>query len=141
VERSKPCLSFWFVLGSRQHAGIDKVKKSMRTGLFGHESIFESEERTRRCKLKQQQLLVIIGLSFGNLPYLQRRGPSSFERRLLKEFEEYFHVLVTAAFDSFELFLQRHRSAYMGWSSHLHVSMPHVEELADLLCCFPQYFL
>jgi hypothetical protein len=40
---------------------------------------------------------VVLGLSFGNLSRLQRRDPTSFQRRFLEEFEESFHVLVKAA--------------------------------------------
>jgi hypothetical protein len=89
---------------------------------------------------KQQKLLVVLDLSFGNLSRLQNRNPTSFQRRFLEEFEESFHVLSKAAFDSFELFIQRNISARMDGSPHLHVSMPHVEKLADLPMLLPTIF-
>jgi hypothetical protein len=62
-----------------------------------------------------------------------RRGSTSCGRRFLKEFEESLIVLVKTAFLSFEEFLKFNRSAHMASTPHLHVSMPHVEKLADLL--------
>jgi hypothetical protein len=53
--------------------------------------------------MKQQKLLVVLGLSFGIFLYLLRRGPTSFERRLLKEFEESLIVLVKRSFCSFKI--------------------------------------
>jgi hypothetical protein len=63
-----------------------------------------------------------------------RRGPTSFERRSLKEFEESFHVLVLVktTLVSFELFLQINLPSGVGVIPDLPISMPHVEKLADL---------
>ena len=91
--------------------------------------------------MKQQKILVVLVLSFGNLPHLSRCGPTSFERRFHKEFEESLPVLVKTAFYHFELFLQIIRSAHMNAIPHLHVSMPHVEMLADLLVLLPPIYL
>jgi hypothetical protein len=70
---------------------------------------------------------------FGNLLHLSRRGPTSFECRFLEEFEESLPILAKTVFCSFECFLHINRSLLMVASPHLHVSMPHVEKLADLL--------
>jgi hypothetical protein len=83
-----------------------------------------------------------LGLSFGNLFHLSRRGPTSFERRFLKEFEESSRILVTikTALSCFEQLLPQNRSACMGLIPHLHVSMPHVEKLADFLVLLPPIY-
>jgi hypothetical protein len=83
--------------------------------------------------MKHQILLVGLGLSFGNLLHLSRRGPTSFERRFLKDFEESLHVLGKTSFVTFEVFLHINKCARMCIRPHLHVSMPDVEKLADLL--------
>jgi hypothetical protein len=75
---------------------------------------------------------VELGLSFGNFFHALRCGLTSFERRFLKEFEESLHAIVKQLFVFFEMFLQPNLVARMGLSPHLHVSMPHVEKLADL---------
>jgi hypothetical protein len=82
--------------------------------------------------VKQQKLLLVLVLSFGNFPHLLRRGLTSFERRFLEKFEESFHVLAKTAFGSFEFFLQFNFPAVMDAIPELHVSMPHVEKLGDL---------
>jgi hypothetical protein len=69
----------------------------------------------------------------GNLFHLSRRGLTSFERRFFKKFKEPLPVLVKKALSYFECLLQINGLLRMGASSHLHVSMPHVEEFADLL--------
>jgi hypothetical protein len=65
----------------------------------------------------QQKLLVVLGLTFGNLLHLSCRGPTSFERRFLKEFQESLPVLVMKVFFCFELFLQRELGPYGGQSA------------------------
>ena len=90
--------------------------------------------------MRQQKLLVMLGLSFGNLPHLSCRGPTSFERRFLKEFEESLIFLVKTPIFSYELFLQMNRSGRMDGTPHLHVSMPDVEKLADFLVLLPPIF-
>jgi hypothetical protein len=58
-------------------------------------------------------------------------------RRFLEEFKESLTVLDKTAFINFESFLQIIGSARMASTPHLHVSMPHVEELADFLVLPP----
>jgi hypothetical protein len=67
-----------------------------------------------------------------------RPDPTSFERRFLKEFEESFRVL--AEFFAFEVFARTNRLAHMLITPNLHVSMSHVEKLADLLVLLPPIF-
>jgi hypothetical protein len=83
--------------------------------------------------VKQKKLLVVLFPLAGKFLHLSRRGPTSFERRFLKEFEELLPVLAKNEFVSFEVFLHLHKSARMVVSPHLHVSIPHVEKLADFL--------
>jgi hypothetical protein len=83
--------------------------------------------------VKQQPLLGVLVLTFGNLLHLSRRGLTSFECRFLKEFEESLLVPGKTAFSSFEAFLQSNKSVSMEVSPHLHGSIPHVEKLADFL--------
>jgi hypothetical protein len=83
--------------------------------------------------LKQKTRLVVLGMSFGNRPHLSRRGPTSFERRFLKELEESLIFLVKTAFFFFEEFFQIDRTVRMDGTPHLHVSMTHVEKLAYML--------
>jgi hypothetical protein len=89
----------------------------------------------------QYILLVFLVQTFGNLPHLSRCGPTSFERRFSKEFEESLHVLVKSAFYKFECLFRIIHSAHMNVCPNLHISMPHVEKLADspvlLLPIFP----
>jgi hypothetical protein len=61
----------------------------------------------------------VLGLSFGNLPPLSRRGPTSFERRFLEEFEELFLVLAKTAFCSFEFFRPFNKSPRLSVSPNL----------------------
>jgi hypothetical protein len=82
----------------------------------------------------------VLDLSLGNLFHLSRRGPTSFERRFLKEFEESLIFLVKSTFSLFECFLQNNRAAHMIIIPHLHVSMSHVEKLADFLVLLPPIF-
>jgi hypothetical protein len=88
--------------------------------------------------VKQQKNLVTLGLSFGNLSHLSRRGPTSFVRRFLEEFEESSPVLVKTALSFFDCFLSTNISTRMDVSPHLHISMPHVEKLADFLMLLNQ---
>jgi hypothetical protein len=83
--------------------------------------------------VKQQKLLVVLGLPFVNLPHLSRRGPTSFKRRFLEDFEESLPVLVKTMIFYLKPFLGRSSlSARMGVIPHLPISVPHVEKLADL---------
>jgi hypothetical protein len=75
----------------------------------------------------------VLGLSFGNLLHLSRRGLTSFERRFLEESEESLPILSKAALSTFEFLLQLSNAVRMIVSPHLHASMPHVEKFADLL--------
>jgi hypothetical protein len=61
----------------------------------------------------QNMPLVVLGLSFGNLRHLERRGLASFECRFLEELKEYFPFLVKTAFISFEMFLHEINFARM----------------------------
>jgi hypothetical protein len=87
--------------------------------------------------IKQQKLLVTLGLSFGNLFHLSRRGPTYFESRFLEEFEESLIILVKIAFFCFELPFQIIILARMSISSQLHGSMSHFKKLADFLMLLP----
>jgi hypothetical protein len=69
--------------------------------------------------VKQYKYLVLLGQSYGNLPHLSRRGPTSFEHRFLEEFEKSFSVFVKTAFSSFESIPRLDRSTHMGGSPHL----------------------
>jgi hypothetical protein len=80
--------------------------------------------------VEQQRLLVALALLLGNRLHLLGRGPTSFERRLLKQFEESVPVLAKFPFVSF---LQEKRSTLMEGIPHLHVSVPHAEKPADFL--------
>jgi hypothetical protein len=75
----------------------------------------------------------VLGLTFGNIFHLLRRGPTSFERRFLKEFEELLAVFAQISIVSFEVLIQTIDSPCVNDVPHLHVSMPHVEKLADFL--------
>jgi hypothetical protein len=92
--------------------------------------------------VKYKKLLGALDLSFGKLPHLSRRDPTSFERRFLKEFEESFHVLVHVNSDlsSFESFLQTKRFERMDIIPQLHASVSHVEKLTDLLVLLSPMF-
>jgi hypothetical protein len=92
--------------------------------------------------VKEQKLLVVLDLTFGNLPHLSRRGPTFFKRRFLEDFEESLPVLVKTMFFYLEPFLRRSLSARMGVTPHLPISVPHVEKLADLpvLLLLPIFF-
>jgi hypothetical protein len=83
--------------------------------------------------VKQKKYLVLLVVSFSNLPHLSRRGLTFVFRRFSEEFEESLPVLIKTALVSFEVFLQINKLTRMEVSSHLHVSMLHVEKLADLL--------
>jgi hypothetical protein len=83
--------------------------------------------------VEQQQSLVVLDLSFGNFLHFSRCGLTSFERRFLEECEESFHVLIKISIFSFELFLVLNGLSLMDTIPYLHVSMSHVEKLADLL--------
>jgi hypothetical protein len=91
--------------------------------------------------VKQQPLLVVLVSTFGNLLHLSRRGLTSFERRFLEEFEESFHVFGKTAFSSFELLLHCNKLTRVYVIPQLHVSMPHVEKLADLPVLLPPIYL
>jgi hypothetical protein len=65
--------------------------------------------------------------------HLLCRGPTPFERRFHKEFEESLIVLVETVFVCFESFLRMNTSTRMHGIPHLHVSMPNVEKFTDLL--------
>jgi hypothetical protein len=52
---------------------------------------------------------------------------------VIEEFEESLLVLVKTEFHTFESLIHLNMSGRMVVSPHLHVSMPHVEKLADLL--------
>ncbi len=51
-------------------------------------------------------LLVVLGLTFGNLLHFYRRSLTPFGRRFPYEFEESLSVVVNTAFLPFDLFLQ-----------------------------------
>jgi hypothetical protein len=95
----------------------------------------------RAHTVKQQTLLVLLGLSFSNLPHRYRRDPTSAFRRILKEFEESLHVLVKTEFSSFESFLRSIKFSLVVGAPQLHGSMPRVEKLADVLVLLLPIFL
>jgi hypothetical protein len=82
--------------------------------------------------VKYHTLLDWLGLSIGKFFHTLRHGPTSFERRFLKEFEELLHTLRKNAIVSFESFFYSNRKSRMVFGPNLLVSMPHVEKLADL---------
>jgi hypothetical protein len=81
--------------------------------------------------VKQKILLVSFGQSFGNLIHLSRRGQTSFERRFLEEFEESLPDFFKKAFSIFKVFFQFSRSTRTFRIPYLHISVPHVEKLAE----------
>jgi hypothetical protein len=48
--------------------------------------------KEKKQAVKQQTFLVVLCLSSGNLRHFTRRGPTSFERGFVEEFEESFIV-------------------------------------------------
>jgi hypothetical protein len=80
-----------------------------------------------------QKHLVGLDQTFGNFLHIFRRGPTSFGRRFLEESEKSLHGLFKTAFTFFESLLQINFPGRMVLSPYLHVSMPHVEKLADFL--------
>ena len=128
MERSESRL-----LDSQQHVGIDELKHHEKWTVWPRKHLRIGATNKRVQTVKEQKLLVVLVISFSNLPHLSRRGQTSFERRSIEELEELFQVLVKTAFISFALFLRINMSAAMDTSPHLHVSMPHVEKLADFL--------
>jgi hypothetical protein len=74
-------------------------------------------------------------VTFGNLLHLKRHGRTFFDRLFLEESEELLRVrvLVKTALLSFKSFLRLNGSTCMDITSHLHVSMPHVDKLTHFL--------
>jgi hypothetical protein len=136
VERRHTPFLHRFVVVSRQHVGIDELEQHKKWTVWPL-NLFDIVVNKEVKTMKQHKLLVRLGLTFGNLLHLSRRGPTSVFRQILKEFEESLHVLVNNAFISFENFLRLSRSVRMHDIPHLHVSMPHVEKLADFLVMLP----
>jgi hypothetical protein len=92
--------------------------------------------------VKQQKSLVVFDLTFGNLLHLSCRGPTPFECRFLKEFEESLVAHAKISFSFLECLLQDSLQPRMVVSPDLPVSMPHVEMLAEFLVLgFPIFSL
>jgi hypothetical protein len=91
--------------------------------------------------VKQQNFLVVFGMSSGDLLHLSRRCLTSFERRFSEEFEESPSALVKTTFYLFVYSLQFNTVLYMGWAPHLHGPLADVERHADFLVLFPIFLL
>jgi hypothetical protein len=90
--------------------------------------------------VNQQERLVLLVLTFGNVLHNYCRGPTSFECRFLKESEESLVALVKNSFCSNQFLLKSSVSTRMVANPQLPVSTPHVEKLADFLVLpFPIY--
>jgi hypothetical protein len=98
-----------------------------------------SEQECTNCVTTE--IFVVLAILSANLLHLPRRGPTSFERRFLEEFEKWLPVLVEPAFSYFEFVLQLNRSVRRVVSLQLHVSTPHVEMVADFLVLLLPIFL